>query len=394
MRIAFVVQRYGLEVCGGAELHCRWVAEHLARYAETHVITTCALDHLPWDNHYPPGDTFINGVRVHRFALDRVRQHALFDTLTRKVFGESHTYVDELEWVSMLGPHSMDLLGYIARSRADYDFFIFFTYQYFTTVFGVPIVPEKALLVPTAHDDRTLYLDVYNPVFHLPRAIIYNTDTERAMVEWRFSNHRVPGAIVGTGIELPAEVPVDEFRRRHGLGGGYILYVGRIEPAKGCAQMLEHFVRYKSERPGDLKLVLVGRPGMPLPKRDDVVSLGFVSEEEKFAAVAGSRLVLLPSEQESLSMANLEAWVMGVPVLANGYCQVLKDNCLKSNGGLYYTSYDEFAECLDLLLADAALRAKLASNGRKYFEENYSWPVIERKYLELLLEMDTGWASS
>src|SRR5215472_1063282 len=141
MRVAFVVQRYGEEICGGAEYHCRLVAEHLATFVEVDVLTTTALNHLPWDNHYPPGDTVLNGVTVRRFPIDRVREHRAFDRLSSHVFGGSHTYLDELAWVEMLGPHTPALLEAIARDRADYDAFVFMTYQYFTTVFGLPLVP-------------------------------------------------------------------------------------------------------------------------------------------------------------------------------------------------------------------------------------------------------------
>ena len=44
MRLAFVIQRYGTEVSGGAELHCRWLAERLARRHEVEVFATRALD--------------------------------------------------------------------------------------------------------------------------------------------------------------------------------------------------------------------------------------------------------------------------------------------------------------------------------------------------------------
>lgn len=387
IRIAFVVQRYGLEVAGGAELMCRWLAEHLTKYFEVHVLTTCARNHLPWDNYYPEGEERLNGVIVHRSLVDRKRDHLAFDTLTGKIFGEAHTYLDEIEWLKMLGPYSSGLLKHIASSRSEYDLLIFSTYQYFHTVFGLPLVPEKALLIPNAHDDRGIYLDIYNHVFHLPRFILYNTDTERDMVHWRFGNSTVPHAVVGTGIEVPSTIDPERFKQRHGLESPFILYSGRVEPAKGCATLLEHFVRYKDEHGGDVKLVLIGKVEMPLPERDDVLSLGFVSEQEKFDGVAASTVVVLPSEYESLSMINLEAWLMGVPVLANGFCQVLKDNCLKSNGGLYYTSYDEFAACLNLLVADQNLRRVLGENGRQYCQENYSWDVVERKYLEIILGM-------
>ncbi|MBX6771300.1 MAG: glycosyltransferase family 4 protein [Chloroflexi bacterium] len=390
MRIAFVVQRYGEEICGGAEQHCRLVAEHLTPHGEIHVLTTCALNHLPWDNHYPPGETTINGVRVHRFPIDQVRDHRAFDRLTYRVFGGPHSYLDELAWVEMLGPHCPDLLIHIARHRADYDLFIFMTYQYFPTVFGLPIVPEKALLAPLAHDDRSLYLDVYNPVFHLPRHIIYNTDTERAMVHWRFQNEDVPGTVVGTGIHDPGTRDAAGFRARHGLTGDLLTYVGRIEPAKGCGQLFEHFMRYKAERGGDLTLVLIGKAEMPVPRRPDVRHLGFLPDAEKFSALAASTVVVLPSEQESLSMVNLEAWTAGVPVLANGLCAVLKDNCLKADGGLYYTSYEEFAACLDVLRAEPDLRRELAENGRRYVRANYAWEVIVEKYLAIFAALGVG----
>ena len=383
MRVAFVVQRYGEEICGGAEQHCRLVAEHLVPYVEVHVLTTCALNHLPWDNSYPPGESVVNGVRLHRFAIDQVRDHRAFDRLNYKVFGGAHSYLDELAWIEMLGPHCPDLLTHIAQQRLDYDLFVFMTYQYFPTVFGMPIVPEKSVVAPLAHDDRTLYLDVYNPVFHLPRHIIYNTDTERAMVEWRFDNAAIPNTVVGTGIHDPGTRDATGFRARHRLSGEIVTCVGRIEPSKGCQQLFEHFVRYKTDRGGDLTLVMIGKAEMPIPRRDDIRVVGFVSDEEKFSALAASTVVVLPSETESLSMVNLEAWTAGVPVLANGLCQVLKDNCVKADGGLYYTSYEEFAACLDILRGEPDLRNALAASGHQYAVANYGWDAIVDKYLAI-----------
>ena len=389
MRVAFVVQRYGEEICGGAEQHCRLVAEHLTPYVDVDVLTTTALNHLPWDNHYPVGVQIINGVRVHRFSIDQIRDHHAFDRLNYRVYGSAHTYLDELVWVEMLGPHCPDLLSYIARQRATYDLFVFMTYQYFPTVFGLPIVPDKSAVAPLAHDDRSLYLDVYNPVFHLPKHLIYNTDTERAMVQWRFENADVENSVVGTGIYDPGIRDGRSFRERHGLHSDILTYIGRIEPAKGCAQLFEFFHRYKSTHPGDLTLVLVGKAEMSIPQRPDVRAIGFVTDDEKFEALAASTIVVLPSETESLSMVNLEAWTAGVPVLANGLCKVLKDNCIKADGGLYYTSYDEFAACLEVLLGEPELRTALASNGMRYAQDNYSWDAVVAKYLEIFSNF--GW---
>ena len=62
MKLALVFQRYGLDIVGGAEYHCRLVAEHLARHGSVTVLTTCASDYLTRANDYPAGEEVLNGV--------------------------------------------------------------------------------------------------------------------------------------------------------------------------------------------------------------------------------------------------------------------------------------------------------------------------------------------
>ena len=73
MKIAIVVQRYGTEINGGAELHARYVAERLSRHATVEVLTTCAKDYLTWKNEWPSGEETVNGIRVRRFPVTRPR---------------------------------------------------------------------------------------------------------------------------------------------------------------------------------------------------------------------------------------------------------------------------------------------------------------------------------
>ena len=98
----------------------------------------------------------------------------------------------------------------------------------------------------------------------------------------------------------------------------------------------------------------------------------------------------MPSYFESLSMVALEAWALGRPVLANGRCDVLKGQCIRSNAGLYYESYEEFVEALYSLESNGPLNARLGQNGREYFKRHYAWPVIERKYLEMFDRLKLG----
>jgi glycosyltransferase involved in cell wall biosynthesis len=213
---------------------------------------------------------------------------------------------------------------------------------------------------------------------------VYNSVEERAMIHGASGNQAVPGDVVGVGSALPERTDAAAFRARHGIEGPFGLYVGRIDENKGCRQLFDFFGRYRQETGSSLRLVLIGKAVLPIPRDPGVVHLGFLPDQEKWDALCAADLLFMPSRLESLSMVTLEAWWAGKPVLANGKCEVLRGQCLRSNAGLYYTSYAEFRETLSLLEADPGLRAALGEKGRRYFEENYAWDVIERKYLALL----------
>jgi glycosyltransferase involved in cell wall biosynthesis len=245
-------------------------------------------------------------------------------------------------------------------------------------------VPDKSLLVPTAEDDGVYRLGLFPPLFRLPRAIVYNSVEERAMIQAASGNHEVPGDVVGVGSALPESADAGRFRERHRVSGRYALYVGRIDQNKGCRQLFDYFRRYREETGSELQLLLVGREVLPIPEDPGIRHLGFLDDQEKWDALAGCELMFMPSPFESLSMVTLEAWWSGRPVLVNAKCAVLRGQCLRSDAGLYYSSYPEFREALALLESDAALREAMGRNGRRYFEKHYAWDVIEAKYLALL----------
>jgi glycosyltransferase involved in cell wall biosynthesis len=273
---------------------------------------------------------------------------------------------------------------YVEQQRARYDFFIFFSYRYYTTWHGLRAVADKALLVPTAEDDRIYELSLFPAFFKLPRAIVYNSVEERAMIQRVAQNQDVPGDVVGVGSALPEHTDAQALRTRFDLQGRFGLYVGRIDQNKGCRQLCDYFVRYRRETGSQLKLVLIGKAVIPIPQDQGIVALGFQPDEVKWNALDACELLFMPSRYESLSMVTLEAWWAGRPVLANAKCDVLRGQCQRSDAGLYYASYDEFVEALTLLEGRADLRSEMGKNGRRYFEEHYAWPVIERKYLDLL----------
>ncbi|MCY4602165.1 MAG: glycosyltransferase [Acidobacteria bacterium] len=386
MKLAVVVQRYGAEINGGAELHARYIAERLARHADVEVLTTCARDYVTWRNEYQPGAESVNGLTVRRFPVSQPRSPGDFGRLSELVFTRRHSLRDELKWLSAEGPTSPALVEHLRLHGHDYDYCLFFSYRYYHAYHGIRAVGHRALLVPTAERDPALGLAIFGPTFRGVRAIFYNSFEERALIQEISGNQAVPGVVVGVGSQIPPQASVRRFRDETGIRRRFALYVGRIDENKGCAELFSHYQRYAAGG-GRLELVLAGAPIMPVPEHPRIHSLGFVPDQKKYDALAAADLLIMPSQYESLSMVTLEAWAMGLPVLVNGGCEVLHGQALRSNAGLYYASYEEFAETMRLLESNRRLRTGLGANGRRYFRQHYAWPVIEQKYLEMLQQL-------
>jgi glycosyltransferase involved in cell wall biosynthesis len=386
MRIAVAVQRYGADINGGAELHARYIAERLARHADIEVVTTCARDYVTWRNERPPGVESINGITVRRFPVDRERDPREFGRLSHRVFEHPHSIADELRWLASEGPTSRALVDHLARADA-FDFVLLFSFRYYHAYHAARRATSKAVLVPTAERDPAVTLGIFGPVFRSVRAIMYNSHEERAMIHAASGNTDVPGVVVGVGSEIPERSDARRFREKFGLDRPFALYIGRIDENKGCGELFRHYRRYAQTFPRGLDLVLIGSAVMPVPDHPRIHHLGFLGDQDKFDALAASDLLIMPSYFESLSMVALEAWALGRPVLANGRCDVLKGQCIRSGAGLYYESYEEFSEALYALESNGPLHARLGRNGREYFRANYAWPVIERKYLDMFARL-------
>jgi glycosyltransferase involved in cell wall biosynthesis len=241
--------------------------------------------------------------------------------------------------------------------------------------------------VPTAERDAAIGLGIFGPVFRGVRALMYNSPEERAMIQAASGNHDVPGVVVGIGSDVPANPQPNRFRNKYDIRGPFAVYVGRIDRNKGCEELFAHFQRYMRDVAGKLTLVLIGNSLLPIPDDKRIRHLGFLDDTDKFYAMAAAELLIMPSFYESLSMVTLEAWALGRPVLANGACDVLRGQCIRSNAGLYYNDYQEFAGTLHALERNRWLTSALGRNGRQFFREHYDWPVIERKYLDMFARL-------
>jgi glycosyltransferase involved in cell wall biosynthesis len=282
-------------------------------------------------------------------------------------------------WMRMLGPYSPGLLNFIKQHKDNYDAFIFVTYMYATAYYGLQIVPEKSILIPTAHDEPHIRYGMYKDLFKSARQIIYLTEEEKSLVN-RIFDLGDKGVVLGAPVEIPHNSSIS-FRQKYGIDDDFILYLGRMDVMKNIDELLNYFNRYVAEKKYSPKLVLCGSGPLKVRRTDHIIPVGYVTDEDKYGAIHASMLLVQPSFYESFSYSVIEAMLCGKPVVVNGRCSVLKDHCEKSGDGLYYESYETFAKALDKLVSDSNLRNRMGDVGKKYVMEHYSSEAVGKKYI-------------
>lgn len=383
-KVAVVVQRYGEAIVGGAEAHARQVAQQLAPHASVEVLTTCAADHLTWANALPAGESLDGRVTVRRFPVEAPREMRAFNRLSDDVLGTGTDLVTEAHWLAEQGPRAPALLEALADGRDRWDAVVFFTYLYAPTAWGVPLVADKALVVPTAHDEPPLAFESFADVFVAPRALLCNTPEEEALVRDRFEN-AARSRVVGVGIE-PLPGKPERFRERFGVRGEYLLYVGRLEAGKGVADLLRLHQALVSHFHDAPALVLAGA-GDVKPKGERVHAVGRIDEQAKWDALAGALAVVVPSRYESLSLLTLEAFAAGTPVLGNEASAVVAGQLARSGAGRTF-SLDDRESFFAALREVGEHRAALAKQAKR-FAARARWPKVVDAYLEEFARLKT-----
>lgn len=402
-KIAFIVQQYGPQMYGGAELHCMRLAEKMASFYKVEVLTTCSLDYMSWANHYPEGVSIINGVTVRRFKVSQERSWEKMTEFKKKIRTEKYApklkgikglvknlflalknkkVTDKvyMNWILAQGPTTPDLINYIKTHEMDYDCLIFFTYLYYPTVVGIDINPKKTIFIPTAHDEWPIYMPVFRSMFKTPACIVYNTMAEKRLVNKIFGNESVYSEIAGTWVNLPEVLEERDMKGELKIACDYILYVGRIDSNKITDQDFEWFLKYVAETKREIKLVLIGNLYREIPVSDHIMYLGFVDEQMKFNLIKQSLFLFQPSRFESLSIVVLEAFAMERPVLVHKDCEVMKDHIDQSLAGFYYNDYAGFKEALDQLTDNTSLNKEMGKAGKAYVNKNYSSEHIIAKF--------------
>ena len=203
MKIACVIHRFGADIAGGSEAHCRHVAERLAAHHDVTILTTCAKDHVTWRNEYPAGESRLGALRV--AALSRSSATALAAPLPRhqrsRVQPAAPPRPSRNEWFRENGPEAPELLSYLAAHGREFDTVLFWAFRYAVVFFGLPLVADRAMLVPTAEDDPVIGMEIVGRFLSRPVGYIFLTPEEQELVERRMSGPLPPSCVIGSGLE-------------------------------------------------------------------------------------------------------------------------------------------------------------------------------------------------
>jgi glycosyltransferase involved in cell wall biosynthesis len=398
VKLTFVVPRYGSTIRGGAETGARMLAERLVadRGYDVEVLTTCAVDAITWRDELDEGTTVVEGVRVRRIRSAAGRDEQFHPLWARLREDPAHASpADMARWVDLQGPRSPALLDAVQASDA--DVLAFYPYLYYPTVRGLPLVTERAVLHPAAHEEPALHLPLFDDLFARCRGFAFHSRSERALVTARFGVAATPQVLIGLGVEEP-EARADgssgrgeaAVRAAFGLDGvPYLVCIGRVDDQKGTGMLGRYFRAYKERRPGPLRLVFVGQVVNAPEVAEDVVVTDMIDDDAKWALLRGAQVLVAPSPHESFSLTVVEALTAGVPVLVNAVCGATREHCEQSGAGLWFADFAEFEAALGLLTTAGSRRDVLRRNGRRYVEANYTWPVILDRYCSFL-ERFTG----
>lgn len=386
-KIAFVTPWYGPHVMGGAETLARQTATRLRRSGlPVEVLTTCVQGpRADWGrNHFRAGVSDVDGVPVRRFRVRR-RDAALFDHINWKLLHGASISTEEEDRFLCEMINSDRLYRYIERHRGEYLFF-FTPYLFSTTYYGVLAAPDRSFIIPALHDEPYARMRVYRRMFEAARGLLFLSPAEMALARRLYGVPQEQLWLIGAGIDTDVRCEAAVFRQKYGLDDPFILYVGRREPGKNTPLLIEYFAAYKRRVGGPLKLALVGPGKVSLPPdvSGEILDLGVVLQQDKNDAHAAALALCQPSVNESFSLVLMDSWLCGTPVLVHAGCQVTREHCRSSNGGLWFGDYYEFEECVNYLLRHPGARGKMAANGRRYVEANYSWDVIVARYQKLL----------
>jgi glycosyltransferase involved in cell wall biosynthesis len=401
-RIGLVVQRYGKEINGGAEVLARMITEKLSIKYDLTVLTSRAINYNTWKPELPEGLSTENGVKILRFNHTEKSTAKKIHNLNRgyrgrhlyqkfyRLIGKPKWYLNlfpnaepkeksDYFWIENQGPATYDLPEYLKENENNFDVFIFITYLYYPSVAGLLTVPHKSIFIPTMHNEPAAYFPIFKKTMSAPKSLMFLTASEQKFSQGLFKIDHIRQDVMSVGIDPVSEIKDETIIKKFGIKGKYIIYVGRIDSAKGCKELLAYFADYLKDTKASLSLVLAGKNMIEPVLHENIIYAGFVSDEEKEQLTKHAEALIIPSKYESLSLVVLESFACKVPVIANGQCDVLKDHIELSKGGWLFTDKQSFYTAINEVLADKDNKEK-GEAGYDYVMNNFVWDKVLKAY--------------
>jgi glycosyltransferase involved in cell wall biosynthesis len=399
VRLAIVTPWYGRELLGGAERLAWEIAHALVRAgADVDVLSTCCRSFLDdWASNYHKSGISRDGsgVVLHRFPVDsrdRVafnRANTVLTTMPRIGLHGDRSVLDPIQTRAFVNENinSAGLLAHLRERGTGYDAVIFVPYLYGPTLNGVPLVADRAFLIPCVHDESYAYIEPVRAVFAAARGILFNSAGEEETASAIYGpgvlgKSRVIGHAVEPVAPPPMPVSIGAFAPHRSR---YVLYLGRQDASKNIDFLLEAFRTFRERRvASSLQLVLAGPRGAA-HTGDGILDLGAVTESAKASLLTYARALAQPSMHESFSRAMYEAWYARRPVLVHGECRATARAVEDSGGGWIGVSLEEWVRMFAAVdeSADEAIDA-IGERGWAAALDNGAWDVVAKRTIDAI----------
>jgi glycosyltransferase involved in cell wall biosynthesis len=234
-------------------------------------------------------------------------------------------------------------------------------------------------------------------------AVHYTSDDERLQAEELGVRQRA--AVIPNGAEMPGNgLARGRFRARYPELAGrlIILFLSRLDPKKGLDLLLPAFARARRRYP-KATLVVAGngeeefashlkKEAQRLGIASDLLWAGFLTGEEKWAALGDADIFVLPSYSENFGVAAVEAMGCGVPVVVSDQVAIHREISQGGAGLVVPCAEEAIAEALARLISDGPLRAEMSANGSRLARTRFSPEAATRNLLALYREISkSGW---
>ena len=357
--IAIVAAGYGDGTLGGAERSLRLIAESLSdagHRVEVFTIGTSA------------GVETVGGVRVHRFPADPVDADALAAFTQRLNIG--HNISDETvrEYFAQT-PTSSLLLEALAARRGEFHTIVVGPYASGLTWAVAERFPDQTLLMACLHDEALARQPLVRDRYSRVAGVLFHSPEEQGFAQVELGLHHPNAEVIGTYLDDTRGDP-ERGRTLAGQARPYVVYCGRYCREKGVPALIEWLKRYADECPNRFAAVFTGAGEATFPS--GVTDLGLLSDADKTDVLAGAAALVLLSRNESLSLAALEAWQLGVPVVSHSACAVLAGHQRRCGGGISVSRYEEFRDALNDLWQNPYVWREKGNRGREYIRRDYS----------------------